>query len=222
MDKSSMQRMILDFYKTAFTRNWGETWYSSTIRALVSSAIENERLYEEEEKNKAYYVIQRLHEDSWEPYELIIETQIGLVLILCQTYIAKVISQVSLFYRDYEGAFDKKPKKINSSKQSLLANYGPKLRDTPYHSIEVIDALANYFKHHEEWGGNRSSSRIKKRTTTIVSDVGGDLNLTLWYSRNLSKCIKKLGVNSMKDLYVLPKIVDEWKVDAGKAIEELK
>jgi|GEM_PF-5789492 len=172
-----MQKMILDFYKGAFTRNWGETWYSSTIRALVSSAIENERLCEDEEKKKAYYVIQRLHEDSWEPYELIIETQIGLVLILCQTYIVKVISQVSLFYRDYEGAFDKKPKKINSSKQSLLANYGPKLRNTPYHSIEVIDALANYFKHHEEWGGDRSSSGIKKRTAAIVSDVGGDLNL---------------------------------------------
>jgi len=217
-----MQRMILNFYKSAFSRKYGETWYSSTIRGLVLSAIKNERFYEEKEKDKAYYVIRKLHEESWDPYELIIETQIGLVLILCQTYITKVISQVSLFYQDYEWAFGKKPKRIDSSKQSLLANYGPKLRDTTYHSIEVIDALANYFKHHEEWGGNRSSSRMKERTATIVSDVGGDLNLTLWYSRNLSKCIKKLGVNSMKDLYVLPKIVDEWKVDVGKAIEELK
>lgn len=222
MDKIKMQQMILDFYKRVFSINWGETWYSSTIRALISSAIENEALYEKEEKDKIYYLVKKLHEDFWEPYQLIIETQIGLVLILCQTYITKVVSQVDLFYRDYEFAFDREPKRIDGSKRSLLSNYGSKVHGTAYRSIEVLDALANYFKHHEEWAGKRSLSGVEKRTAEIVSCIGGNLNQALWYSRNLSKCIKKLGINSMKDLFALPKIVDEWKIDVGKAIAELE
>ena len=217
---ADMQGMMMRFYKGVFTR--GETWYTSTIKSLIMSAVENEAQYNKEQKEEIYYIIKKLHDDSLEPYELIIETQIGLVLVMCQTYITRVISQVNYFYKDYEFAFKTTVSKIDSSKRALLASYGPQIKGVNYRSIEIIDALANYFKHHEEWGGNyRFLKGNEKRTAEIVSSVGGNLGLSLWYSRNLSKCTEKLGVRSMENLSLLLKIVDDWKLDIGKSITEL-
>ena len=216
-----MQRMVMNHYRGVFTNRWGETWYSSTIRPIIEAAIENETKYKKEANDKSLYT-QRLHGKDWEPYELIIETQIGLVLVMCQTYITTVISQIGNFYKDYEETFDKKLFKINTSKRALIANYGPRIKNSEYRSVQGIDALANYFKHHEEWGSDLISlSENEKRTAEIVSVMGARLGLALWYSRNLTKCIKKLGVDRMEDLFLLPQIVDDWKFDIGKSFPEL-
>lgn len=221
MNKSEMQKMVIRYYRGFFTSRWGGTWYSSVIRCLIESAIENDLKYKKETEEK-YLILKKLHDKSWEPYELIIETQIGLILVMCQTYITTVVSKVGCFYKDYETVFDKKLLRINITKQALMANHGPRIKNIKYSSVEIVDALANYFKHHEEWGGNLSLlSGNAKRTAEITSTMGANLNLSLWYSQNLTKCIKKLGVGCMKDLFLLPQIIDDWKYDVGKAFPGL-
>jgi len=218
MDKEKMQEMMMDYYRRAFVDRWGETWYSNVIRALIISAEENERQYDTEDKRKNL-AVKRLRDESWDPYELIVETQIGLVLVMCQTYIARIVSLVNYFYKDYEALFGKELMKIDTSKRSLMSHFGPRVKGAQYSSVEVIDALANYFKHHEEWGGKLASLRgNEKRTAEIVRSVGADLSRSLWYSQNLTKCTKKLGIGSMREYFSLLKLVDSWKFDIGNRV----
>lgn len=201
---------VQSFYKKAFEIRWGETWYASVIQPIILSVEENEKLRKRSEETFPSM------EKEWRPYELIIETQIGLVLILCQTYITNVISQVQNLHNDFRAIFKTELTGITKTKRNLLKLPATYYEKTGYTKIEAIDHLANYFKHHQEWGGRSQSLKLNaKNTAKAIQELGLKIDKSLWYSRNLTNALRPLGVSVPSELPTLLTIVDEWKMDIG-------
>ena len=210
-------QMISSHYKRVFDIRWGETWYASVVQPLVMSAYENEEFRKKNEE-KFYFKTN----EEWRPYELIIETQVGLVLVLCQSYITNVISQVHNFHSDFRVLFKDELTGFKTSKSDLLKSFSSYYENTGYTKIEAIDHLANYFKHHQEWGGKPELlTKNAKRTADAVRKLGLDIQLSLWYSRNLSKAVCPLGVSAPQQLPALLTIIDDWKREIGLAYKSL-
>ncbi len=150
--------------------------------------------------------------------EFAIENQIGLILVLCQTYISNICKSVESFYNDYKWVSNSPIAVIPHKKHELLKQYGEPCNKTGYTDVEVIDALANYYKHHEEWSSR--DSKITMKTKTILKAIGGNIDLNFYWAKNLSKLISVLDVqiDSIKNLL---RIVDRWKFSIRDAIPEL-
>lgn len=208
--------MVKSHYKNVFNIPWGETWYASVIEPLVLSADKNEELRKESENKIPVYT-----DNEWQPYELIIETQVGLVLVLCQSYITNVASQIGNFHNDYKSLFNEELLGFNISRRSLIGAFSSKYKDTTYTEVEAIEHFANYFKHHEEWKGKDDLLKNNaKRTADAVHELGLDIHQSLWYSRNLSKAVKFLGVENLHQLPNLLLIIDKWKSEIGRSYQE--
>lgn len=215
MDNESLKCMVKSHYQGAFNIPWGETWYSNVIKSLVLSAVENDELRKENDDKFPNI------NDEWQPYELIIETQIGLILLLCQSYITSVISKIKKFHSDYSSLFNKELSGFSTKKQHLIKLCSKAYKDTAYTEIEALDHLANYFKHHEEWLCKPNLMKNSaKRTADAVSELGLDLHQSLWYSRNLSLAVKSLGVDNLVQLPNLLLIIDSWKEEIGKVYRD--
>ena len=206
MHKIDYKAMIKDFYANAFSSTWGETWYLDVIKPVIMSAEKNEKLYFENNKSS-------LLNNNEILYEEIIETQIGLVLILSQTYITRVIGIINNFQQDLKSLNCEK--EINfENKKNLMAKCSPKYKNTKFTYIEAIDHLANYFKHHDDWSENKSNAP-SKRTKQAVIEMGLNIDQSLWLSRNLSNAIKGLEITKLSDLPKMMSIIDNWKNEIG-------
>ena len=120
------KNLIKSHYKNVFNKPWGKTWYVDVITPIVSSIIKNEQILKEQEKN-----IHKLNiNKEWQPIELIIETQIGLILILCQTYINSVIGKVSNLHNDYKSILNIELEDLQTKRKELI-KIGSKCYNNP-------------------------------------------------------------------------------------------
>ena len=213
MSEEDIIRWWIDQYRGAFSKKWGQMWYADVIRPLVKSIIENEKF---ESKYELKLLIKNDHNFKPTFYPMIIESQIGLILVISQTYISQVISMIRNIHVDFSKFFKADFSEYPEKKNDLISEFNPLVGGYSFTNIEAINALANYFKHHEEWGSNITKLRgNNKKTADIVQQMGGNLSMALWSSRNLTNCIKKLGVSSFDNLYIIPEIVDSWKLEIG-------
>ena len=90
-----------------------------------------------------------------------IENLLGIAFVTAQTYITGTVSDI--------------PKLTHSSstptKRQLLHDFSDVLPGCNITKMEVCDAIANYWKHHEEWDGGSSTPR-NKRTLDILNAMG--------------------------------------------------
>lgn len=202
------------YYRNVFYHRWSDSWYEAVLKPLIESAAINEDLRRARRDELEIRPWLWVKKQPLEPYEIIVENQIGLALVLCQSYITKVISQIVGMSKEFELIFKAKFPLSNVTKKYLMAAYSKPLEEIGFTPVEIIDALANYFKHHEE------SEPLHSHTARIVCSAGIDLGKAMWYGRNLSRAVTELGVVEMSDLIILPKIVDDWKAEIGKEFIE--
>lgn len=91
------------------------------------------------------------------------EALLGIAFIMAQTYVGGTVSDAN----QIAGS------KVKFTKEQLLKEYSKKLPETTITELQLIDAIANYFKHHDE-GSNWSVKGRSQKTLTILRAAGID------------------------------------------------
>jgi hypothetical protein len=216
---SAQRKLAMEYYSTFFSSRWSETWYRNVSRPIADAAVDSEAVLDAERDDPNLF-FRKAARGEHEPHSLIMETQIGLMLVLCQTYITTIIQRLNAFYGDYEYFVGDPIPDLPRDKQLLLSTIGDRVSGTDIGVVELVDALANYFKHHEEWPADRRSMRPnERRTEKIVGRVGCDTHMTLLVAKTLSTGILSVGVDRMHDLPKLLEVVDDWKLCIGARLK---
>jgi len=109
-----------------------------------------------------YYTVEDEHDIE------VVEHLIGSALVLAQ---ATITQAVSLTKRMHEEAG--KPNWIPSLRAEILKTAAPCHAGTGLSKIVVVDAAANYYKHHSEWKDNDwAGPPYSNRTITVVAQLG--------------------------------------------------
>jgi hypothetical protein len=87
------------------------------------------------------------------------ESLLGIAFVMAQTYIAGTVSDVNRL----AGAGGK------VKKEQLLKGYGDRLAGSASTKMELCDAIANYFKHHDEWGDSSATGRNQKTVSILLA-----------------------------------------------------
>jgi hypothetical protein len=135
--------------------------YFSTQRifeALSEGLKSVRRDLEESEQSDAPYFEVEIALDQ-------VDALLGIAFVTAQTYITGTVSDLNLG-----------PEIVRKSrKEQLLKNYCDYLPGLTLTKLELVDAMANYFKHHDEWP-DWSASGPHQRTVTVLRSVGIDEN----------------------------------------------
>lgn len=126
------------------------------------------------------------------------EHVLGLGFVACQTYIvSKLKGKVS--------------KRKGKNKTQLLS-LGPMHRSQQSFAL-VINACANYWKHHDEWDGASLGNR-EKTTISVLEKMGADV----WSEYPTSKVMHALLSPHEKRFKKLLPFLKQWAENAHNAI----
>lgn len=132
----------------------------------------------------------------------VVDLLIGSVFVLGQAAITQAVSIVTKIY-DLAG----KPSWLPHGKAALMSAEAAKHNKTGLSEIVLIDAVANYFKHHYEWpDGWIDASPKQQLTIGLVLRLG----LSPDGNHNLDTAVRELGM-STRDMTPLPVLVQEWR-----------
>jgi hypothetical protein len=126
---------------------------SSTSQIINSISETINKVSKEMEYQKEQYFI--------EESILLLEDLYGITFVVAQVYITGTVSDIKTIGKGVK----------NISKELLLNQYSELLPGNKITKMELCDALANYCKHHDEWG-NWSSSGRHQKTVSILNSVG--------------------------------------------------
>lgn len=142
-----------------------------------------------------------------------VEELIGLMFVSAQTFITTVrnrLAQVSEICKKEKG---RSLSFLKDQRAYDVLKFADPMRGTPHYTeIEVINAVANYWKHQEEWSAHNftwdtTKMRDKeKRTIEIISAVG----MSPYSSGNLRKAANTFGIASYNDLSVIQDKLSKW------------
>jgi hypothetical protein len=85
------------------------------------------------------------------------ENLLGIAFVTAQTYIAGTVSDVNQFAKAVN----------NMTKDQLVKSHSEKIAEKPITKLELCDALANYYKHHDEWESWSAIGRQQKTVATL-------------------------------------------------------
>lgn len=97
----------------------------------------------------------------------VISILIGSTFVLGQTAITQTVSIAKWIY-DLAG----KPEWLHGDKGSVMQTEATLHLKTNLSEVVLIDAVANYFKHHSEWPDDWTPTRSSKRTIDLVRELG--------------------------------------------------
>ena len=120
----------------------------------------------------------------------------GIAFVAAQTYIAGTVADVNRIASS----------STSLKKDQLLRNYSDDLAQINLTKLELCDAMANYFKHHDEW--QRWSGRGRKQKTVAILQTIG-----IKESDNYP-CIKAVHILLSQDewdLIPLLKLLSKWR-----------
>ncbi len=209
---------IMNDYQKYFFQDGNVEWYEKTIKALIDSATYFEEQKKIEDNEPIYMKLNKIDNREIAPV-FAIENQIGLILVLCQTYQTNIINKVRCFYKDYEYFSEQKASAIPHKKQDLLNSYGKIITGAKYRNIQFIDALSNYYKHHDEWGDDKN--RQNARTKEILEYFKLDIDMNIYWAQNMTNGLKVLGIETVTESLLLLSMINDWKKEIGKSIVEL-
>lgn len=89
------------------------------------------------------------------------EALLGMAFLTAQIYIAGTVGDVNRITGS----------KVRLTKEHLLKQYGKRVPNTAITELQLIDAIANYFKHHDE-GSNWSAMGQSQKTLSILRAAG--------------------------------------------------
>ena len=85
------------------------------------------------------------------------ENLLGIAFVTAQTYITGTVSDINQFAKTAN----------NLSKNQLLKIHNEKVAKTTIKNLELCNALANYYKHHDEWKSWSAGGRQKSTVETL-------------------------------------------------------
>jgi hypothetical protein len=141
----------------------------------------------------------------------VIENLLGCAFVVCQTQITSLVVRVRGLHRYFEKAHPgRRLTTTNATKGKLMCTRSAVLHSSDYTEVETVDALANYFKHRDEWprDWNKLKKPNEKRTARIVLSAGGDMGST----GNLSVGAEALGIDERYSLRRLSNIMMRWRI----------
>lgn len=207
---------IVRSYRSWFTEPWAEVHYAKIVSAHLQAIAELGRALAEVEAEPPDRFPWRLGYESKEGLRYLIEMEVGTVLVICQVYITRVAGLVRHFCSDLSGLAGIAPPWA-TERADLVRTRGARVEGTSYTIVDAIDALANYFKHNDEWEGPWSGLPPKaRRTAEIVSALGACSSRSFFFAGNLRACLLKLGIESPTGVVQLFRYVDEWKAELWK------
>ncbi|OHB62191.1 MAG: hypothetical protein A2167_01800 [Planctomycetes bacterium RBG_13_46_10] len=83
-----------------------------------------------------------------------------------------------------------------------------KIKGTEITEVQAINALANYFKHYEDWPFDWTKGKVKRQKDTI--DILKELGITSRGTGNLRTGSEKLGNSNYYNLKKLSKALEKW------------
>ena len=135
----------------------------------------------------------------------VVESLVGTAFVAIQTAITAVVSSVKRIHDQLDR--DKLTFPLQWGKENVLRLGSPLLGNTGYSRIQVIEALANYFKHHDEWPVTWSKLNKRHRPTSlIIESIGGKSGST----GNLRTGLEALGIDT-DFLRILHVEVSAWQ-----------
>ncbi len=186
------------------------------LRTLGRAAMHAERrIHNATRTQDGEYVAEVQAEEA-----MCIEDLLGCAFVATQGYITRVNSRLIWLHdrlkRDGHCLTTTKGKK-----GELIRAYSDVVSDTSYTQVQVIDAFANYFKHHEEWHSKWENEKGPgaKRTIPIIQAVGAAEDST----DNCRNGLAALGIREVFDVYTMAEILRRWHKDLTDAYaRELK
>ena len=107
-----------------------------------------------------------------------VESLVGTAFVVAQAQITGVASSLKRLH-DYAEEHGTSLTTTTGGKDSIMRLASPELPGTGSTRIQVINAFANYFKHHDEWVGPWANlERRSLATARIVEAAGGTANST--------------------------------------------
>jgi hypothetical protein len=209
------RKVIFGSYFRRFTRAWAREQYVPLMRPTVEVIAQLTRARREAEVARRddisfAYLDADLEDDPWFMNHMI-ETHLGTVLIVCQAYITRVCMMTPHLRGDAKTLCDVDLSEIGTGKADLLA-VGEPVAGTRYTAAQVINALANYFKHHEEWNPKwEGLGKDAQYTADVIRALGGRPGVSIDEPRNLETCLGRLVGKEHEDLFRLPELLDTWK-----------
>jgi hypothetical protein len=155
---------------------------------------------------------------------LAVEELLALAFVAAQSFINSIRSELEVVGKTYEHEFGSRPNFPTHPNDVLKV--GAMLPAGNCSVVEAINAIANYWKHSEEWEvvDEQSNGRVRevwdrvgvrpiqKRTVEVVSALG----LTPGSSGNLRKAAQALGVKELADLSPIRKNLSDWAAELLK------
>jgi hypothetical protein len=138
-------------------------------------------------------------DEGWLAYECMkVEMLLGAALVVCQ---AKMTSVLEAW------AYVQLHKTGNRPNSKSALNYGPTLNG--YSKAALVWAIANYFKHHDEWDRSEWQNPFGRsaRTIPLIQAIGLHEDNE---GNNLRLAAEHLGAGDGYDVMAFSKIIDDW------------
>lgn len=140
----------------------------------------------------------------------VIENFLGTAYVLCQTQITAV-TEAALWVRKVAPDNSTLPDKAHE-----IRNLGDKFNNSSYSKIDVLWALANYFKHRDEWCPSTWTNPTGKAKYTVpVLKAAG---LQTCSTGNLRTGAEVLGNDDYANLAVFEDIIAHWAEEVGRCV----
>jgi hypothetical protein len=117
---------------------------------------------------------------------------------------AAITQAISIATRVREIAGD--PQSLPHRKPAIMATEAPLHQESGLSKIAIIDAVANYFKHHYEWYDDWSGPDRARDTIAMVVKLG----LEPGNEYNLSRALRQLEI-SETNMSPMAHLVQEWR-----------
>jgi len=144
---------------------------------------------------------------------IFIEDMLGCAFVAAQGYITRIVSRLKSLHKRLKR--DGHCLTTTNGKKSAMINAcSYTVSGTPYTQIRVIDAFANYFKHHEEWPPRWDNAKDQSvLTVAVIRAVGAAENS----SDNCRKGLAALGIHRVFDVYTMSNILVRWHANLTDA-----
>jgi hypothetical protein len=121
----------------------------------------------------------------------------GIAFVTAQTYITGTVADANLLMKG----------KKDFQKHQLLKSFSKKIEGANLTQLQLCNAIANYFKHHDEWE-NWEPKGQKKWDISVLSEVG--INQSSSFPCYLA-ATKLWAEEDIEDLNNLLNILVEWR-----------
>lgn len=139
--------------------------------------------------------------------DMLIEDLFGCAFVTAQTYITRIVSRIKWLHQRIMKQAGQDLKTTNAKKTTIIHRFCDPVGGTKHSKIELIDAFANYFKHHEEWPPRWDEANGQPaHTIRIIRSFGASEDSP----DNCRRGLAALKIDPVFNVFGLSEILREW------------